>query len=198
MSSNSYGNFFRLTSFGESHGPALGVVIDGVLPGLELSTEDIQKELDRRKPGQSIYVSPRHEADCVEILSGVYDGKTTGAPFEMLIRNTDARPQDYEHLKEKFRPGRGEFAWFLKYGIHDPRGGGRLSGRETAARVAAGALAKKLLEKRGVGIVACTSQIGEVKAYRFEEDFIDRNPLRCADPDAAEQMEKLVENVRDA
>jgi len=198
MSSNNYGNFFRLTSFGESHGPALGVVIDGVLPGLELNEEDIQKELDRRKPGQSLYVSPRNEADRVEILSGLYEGKTTGAPIAMLIRNTDARPQDYEYLKEKFRPGRGEFAWFLKYGIHDPRGGGRLSGRETAARVAAGALAKKLLNARGIDIVGYTKQIGHIKAYKFDPDLIERNPLRCPDEEAAGEMQKLVEEIRAA
>ena len=147
MSGNTFGSIFKVTTFGESHGPALGVIIDGVPAGIRLDVTDIQKELDRRKPGQSILTTQRNEADAVEILSGVFEGVTTGTSLALLIRNSDQRSKDYGNLAEIFRPGHADFTFFAKYGIRDYRGGGRSSGRETAARVAAGAVAKLLLKK---------------------------------------------------
>jgi chorismate synthase len=152
MSGNSFGKCFKITTFGESHGPAMGVVIDGVLPGISVSPADIQCELDRRKPGTSRLVSQRKEQDCVEILSGIFEGKTTGSPVALLIRNHDAQPKDYNTLKNIFRPGHADFTWWKKYGLRDWRGGGRASGRETVSRVAAGAIAKKILEEKGISV----------------------------------------------
>jgi chorismate synthase len=153
MSGNSFGESFKITTFGESHGPAMGVVIDGVQPGISVSVADIQRELDRRKPGTSHLVSQRKEQDAVEILSGIFEGKTTGAPVALLIRNHDAQSKDYSTLKNIFRPGHADYTWWKKYGLRDWRGGGRSSGRETVARVAAGAIAKKILEEKGISIV---------------------------------------------
>ena len=148
MSGNIFGNLFSVTSFGESHGPAIGCVVDGCPPGMEISTEYIQHELDRRKPGTSRHVTQRRESDSVEILSGVYEGRTTGAPIALLIRNEDQRSKDYSNISESFRPGHADYTYWQKYGIRDPRGGGRSSARETAVRVAAGAIAKKWLQER--------------------------------------------------
>ena len=164
MSGNTFGTLFTLTSFGESHGPAIGGVVDGCPPGLELSAEDLQIDLDRRKPGTSRHVTQRNEADQVEILSGVFEGKTTGAPIGLLIRNTDQRSQDYSKIMDTFRPGHADYTYTQKYGIRDYRGGGRSSARETAVRVAAGAIAKKWLKQRfGVQIRAYMSQLGEIE-----------------------------------
>ena len=163
MSGNTIGTLFTLTSFGESHGAAIGGVVDGCPPGLELSADDLQVDLDRRKPGTSRHVTQRSEADSVEILSGVFEGKTTGAPIGLLIRNTDQRSQDYSKIMDTFRPGHADYTYAQKYGIRDYRGGGRSSARETAVRVAAGAIAKKWLKQRyGVTIRAYLSQLGEI------------------------------------
>ena len=188
MSGNSFGEIFRITTFGESHGPALGVIIDGVPAGLKISADDIQKELDRRKPGQSILTTQRSEADAVEILSGVFEGVSTGTALAMMIRNTDQRSKDYSKLEHTFRPGHADYAYTAKYGIRDVRGGGRSSGRETAARVAAGAVAKLFLRRLGIDICAWAAEIGRVKAEKFVRSEIEKNPARCPDPDAAECM----------
>ena len=156
MAGNSFGQLFKVTTFGESHGPAIGVVIDGVPSKIPLSEEDIQKDLDRRRPGQSKITAQRKEADCAQILSGVFEGQTTGTPLAILIPNTDARSKDYENIKDVFRPGHADFSYMAKYGIRDYRGGGRSSGRETASRVAAGAVAKKILAKHNVQIIVYT------------------------------------------
>ena len=185
---NSYGEIFRITTFGESHGPALGVVIDGMVPGIPLSEEVVQRELDRRRPGQSQLASRRNEADRVEFLSGVFEGKSTGTPLAMLIRNTDMRSRDYGNLAEVFRPGHADYGYFAKYGLRDYRGGGRSSGRETAARVAAGAVAKCILARYGVRILAHTLALGGVRAERFVPEEIERNAVRTADPDAVRPM----------
>ena len=166
MNSNSFGKLFRITTWGDSHGPAVGVVIDGCPVGLELNENDIQKELDRRKPGQSAITSSRAEKDNVEILSGIFEGKTTGMPISLLIKNRDADPSKYEMIKNVFRPGHADFTYKQKYGIRDYRGGGRSSGRETAARVAAGAIAKKLILKQGIKIFAFAEQVVSTKAVR--------------------------------
>ena len=179
-------------TFGESHGRAVGVVIDGVRPGIPLNEEDLQRELDRRRPGQSRVTSPRRERDRAEILSGVFEGRTTGAPVCIVVWNEGARPQDYEPIKDVFRPGHGDFSWLKKYGIRDYRGGGRLSGRETIGRVAAGALAKKLLEQEGIEVVGATVEVLGVEAERFDEQEIENNPMRCPDPVAAKEMENVV------
>src|SRR6187397_3270732 len=153
MAGNTFGHIFTVTSFGESHGPAIGCVVDGCPPGLALSVDDIQRDLDRRKPGTSRHVTQRQESDTVEILSGVFEGKTTGTPIALLIRNVDARSKDYSNIRDSFRPGHADYTYWQKYGIRDYRGGGRQSARETAVRVAAGAIAKKWLgEKHGVRI----------------------------------------------
>ncbi|OYY81431.1 MAG: chorismate synthase, partial [Methylophilales bacterium 16-45-9] len=164
MSGNTLGKLFTFTSFGESHGAAIGGVVDGCPPGLELSAEDLQIDLDRRKPGTSRHVTQRQEADAVEILSGIFEGKTTGAPIGLLIRNTDQRSQDYSKIMDTFRPGHADYTYSQKYGVRDYRGGGRSSARETAVRVAAGAIAKKWLKQRfGVTVRGYMSQLGEIE-----------------------------------
>ena len=191
MNSNSYGEFFKITTFGESHGEGVGVVIDNCVAGLELSVDDIQFELDRRKPGQSKLSTMRDEADKAEILSGVFEGKTTGTPIAILVRNTNQRSKDYSDIKDLFRPGHADFTYFKKFGIRDYRGGGRSSARETIGRVASGAVAKKILKKLGIDIFAYTIQIGNIKAENFHRDFIEENPVRTADENAYPLMEKL-------
>ncbi len=198
MWSNTLGESFRIVTFGESHGPAVGVVIDGVMPNLALSEADVQVELDRRRPGQSAVTSPRAEPDRAEILSGVFEGRTTGAPLCIVVRNLDARPGDYEALREVFRPGHGDRSWLAKYGIRDWRGGGRQSGRETVGRVAAGAVARALLKGQGVRIVGHTVAAGGVEARAFDEAAIETNPMRCADADAAARMVAVVQEARAA
>ncbi len=196
MAGNSFGNFFKIMTFGESHGPMIGVVIDGLKPNLEIDVSEIQKELDRRKPGQSTITTQRKESDIVQIVSGIFEGKTTGTPICLLIKNEDYVSKDYETIKQIFRPGHGGYTFLKKYGIHDYRGGGRISGRETAARVAAGAVAKQLLQKRRIKILAYTKQIGKVAISNFDENEIERNPVRCPDSVAAEKMIKLIEKVK--
>ena len=159
MAGNSFGDAFRITTFGESHGEAVGVIIDGVTPGVELDEPYIQVQMDRRKPGQSSVTSPRKEYDRIRILSGVYEGKTTGTPLCILLHNTDMRPEAYSDIRHSFRPGHADYTYLMKYGIRDHRGSGRASGRETAGRVAAGAVARRLLENRGVSVVAYTKAI---------------------------------------
>ena len=178
MSGNTFGQLFAVTNFGESHGPAIGCVIDGCPPGMALSEADIQGDLDRRRPGTSKFVTQRNEPDAVEILSGVYEGKTTGTPIALLIRNTDQRSKDYGNILQTFRPGHADYSYFQKYGIRDPRGGGRSSARLTAPMVAAGAVAKKwLFEKYGTVFRGCMSQIGEL-AIGFEAwEHVPRNPF---------------------
>ena len=169
MGGSVLGTAFRVSTFGESHGPALGCVVDGCPPGLALCAADIQSELDRRRPGQSRYTSQRRESDSVEVLSGVFEGETTGAPIALLIRNEDQRPRDYEKIRNQFRPGHADYTYLKKYGLRDYRGSGRASARETAARVAAGAIARKYLsESAGVTILGCMSQIGEIEAQTFD------------------------------
>jgi len=197
MAGNSFGAHVRITTFGESHGPALGVVMDGVRPGMRFDVSAIQKELDRRRPGQSTLTTPRREPDRVEVLSGVFEGKTTGMPICMIIRNTDQRPMAYEKIKAMFRPGHAGHAYLAKYGIVDYRGGGRSSGRETVARVAAGALAKSFLAARGITIIGHTVEVAGIAARDFDETFIEQNPVRCADRRAAQEMEQAIARARD-
>ncbi len=193
---NTYGEIIHCTTFGESHGRAIGVVLDGVRPGVPFDSAEIQEQLDRRRPGQSKVVTQRREADAVEVLSGVYEGKTTGAPLAMIIYNQDQRSRNYDDLKDLFRPGHGDFTFYRKYGWRDHRGGGRQSGRETATRVAAGAFARQTLDKLDVRIVAHAVEIAGIRANRCEHDFIEKNPVRCADPDAAPLMEEAILNAR--
>ena len=192
MPGNTFGDVFRITTFGESHGKAVGVIIDGVTPGIELKEADIQRELDRRKPGQSAVTTPRKETDTVHIMSGIFEGKTTGTPLMLLLYNQDMRPEAYDTIKDLFRPGHADFTYEQKYGIRDFRGSGRASGRETAARVAAGAVAKKLLEKRGVRITAYTLRAAGVQCSTIDYAEIEKNPMRAPDPAAAAEMVRRV------
>jgi len=197
MSGNIFGNLFSVTSFGESHGPAIGCVVDGCPPGMEISTEYIQHELDRRKPGTSRHVTQRRESDLVEILSGVYEGKTTGAPIALLIRNEDQRSKDYCNISESFRPGHADYTYWQKYGIRDPRGGGRSSARETAVRVAAGAIAKKWLHERyGVLIRGYMVQLGEIVVPFKSWDGVNENPFFVADASYVAQLEEYMDALR--
>ncbi len=201
MPGNSFGQLFRITTCGESHGGAVGVIIDGCPPGLELSEADIQADLDRRKPGQSAITTPRKEADTIHILSGVSDGATTGTPILLLAYNKDARLEDYAALRNLYRPSHADFTYEAKYGIRDWRGSGRASARETLARVAAGAVAKKFLrEKLGVIIFSYVEQVGDITASLDMEgvtrEDIDKNIVRCPDPAVAEQMISLIEKVK--
>lgn len=190
MSGNSIGKLFTVTSFGESHGPALGCIVDGCPPGLALSEEDLQHDLDRRKPGSSRFTTQRQEADQVKILSGVFEGKTTGTPIGLMIENTDQRSKDYSKIKDQFRPAHADYTYQQKYGFRDYRGGGRSSARETAMRVAAGAIAKKYLaEQHDVQIRGYMSQLGPIKIQTFDWDEVHRNPFFCPDADRVPEME---------
>ncbi len=197
MAGSSFGTLFRFTTFGESHGPAIGVVVDGVPPRLPLAEADIQRWLDLRRPGGSRYVSQRREPDRVRILSGVFGGLTTGAPVCLLIDNVDARSKDYEDIKDLYRPGHADFTYEMKYGIRDWRGGGRASARETACRVAAGAVARRVLGE-GVDIFGYVVAVGgeEIDRSRFDRAEILRNPFFCPDPEAARRFAELIEKVR--
>lgn len=196
MSGNTIGKLFTVTTFGESHGPALGCIIDGCPPGLELSVEDMQRDLDRRKPGQSRYTTQRKEGDEVKILSGVFEGKTTGTPIGLLIENTDQRSKDYSNIKDQFRPAHADYTYQKKYGIRDYRGGGRSSARETAMRVAAGAIAKKYLQKiAGIEIRGYLSQLGPIKAEQVLLDEVENNPFFCPDPDKVPEMEQYMQDL---
>ncbi len=196
MSSNTFGTLFRVTTFGESHGAALGCVIDGVPAGLPLDLEALERELARRRPGQSDVTTPRKEADAPEILSGVLDGVATGAPIAILFRNTNQHSSDYDSIKDLFRPGHADFAWESKFGFRDARGGGRTSGRETVARVAAGAIAKMLLARHGVTVRACALEIAGIKAGTVDWDQVERNAVRAPDAEAAVRMADAVNAAR--
>jgi chorismate synthase len=198
MAGNSFGQFFRVTTFGESHGPAVGVIVDGATPGVELDAACIQAQLDRRKPGQSDLTTPRKEGDQVQILSGVFEGTTTGTPIAMAIFSSDARPSAYDAIRNLIRPGHADLTYQKKYGIRDYRGSGRASGRETAGRVAGGAVARRLLQRRGVSVVAYTLRAAGVQCGRIDLDAIERNPMRAADAEAAEEMAQRVRSARDA
>ena len=193
--SSSFGQLFKITTFGESHGAGIGVVVDGVPSGIPLVVEDIQKELDRRRPGQSLMTTKRKEDDKVEILSGVFQDTTTGAPIGLLIRNQDADSSKYDKIKHLHRPGHADYTYHHKYALRDHRGGGRSSGRETACRVAAGAIALKFLESKGIRIKAATTQIRDVKAQQWVQDEIENNAVRTCDPDVAEAMASRVKEA---
>jgi chorismate synthase len=188
MAGNIYGEILRITTFGESHGLAIGVVLDGVPANIPLSLDDIQKELDRRRPGQSEVTTSRQESDQVEILSGLFEGKTTGTPLAMLIRNKDQHSTDYSNVVNVFRPGHADFTYDAKYGRRDYRGGGRSSGRETAARVAAGAVAKKILQLVGIRVIAYTQAVADIYSQLTDLSVIEKNMVRSADLAAAEKM----------
>ncbi|WP_020210452.1 chorismate synthase [Gilvimarinus chinensis] len=194
MSGNSFGKLFTVTTFGESHGLALGCIVDGCPPGLELSEEDIQLDLDRRKPGQSRYTTQRREADQVKILSGVFEGKTTGTPIGLLIENTDQRSKDYSNIKDQFRPAHADYTYMQKYGVRDYRGGGRSSARETAMRVAAGAIAKKYLKDFfGVQVRGYLSQLGPIAIDSVDWDEVGNNPFFCPDASKVPEMETYMQ-----
>lgn len=196
---NSFGHLFKITTFGESHGVALGVTIDGCPAGIDIDEAFIASELARRKPGQSKITTQRKEDDTFEILSGVFEGKSTGTPIGIIIRNKDQRSKDYSHIADKFRPSHADYTYFEKYGNRDYRGGGRSSARETAARVAAGAIAKMLLKKLGVEVYAYVSEVGEHKTPDYREmdlNKIEDNIVRCPDPETAEKMIDLIDSVR--
>jgi len=183
MAGNSFGRIFRITTFGESHGKAVGVVVDGVPSKIPLCEEDVQKELNRRKPGQSEITTPRNEDDIVEIVSGVFEGMTTGTPICMIVYNQNQRSKDYDKVKNLFRPGHADYTYYMKYGMRDYRGGGRSSSRETIGRVCAGALAKKILSKYNIDIFGYVKQVGKVKGEKVVKEFVEQNPVRMADPE---------------
>ncbi len=197
MSGNSFGKLFTVTSFGESHGPALGCIVDGCPPGLELSESDLQDDLDRRKPGKSRHTTQRREADQVQILSGVFEGKTTGAPIGLIIHNTDQRSKDYSKIMDRFRPGHADYTYQQKYGIRDYRGGGRSSARETAMRVAAGAIAKKYLQlQHGVTIRGYLAQLGPISLQLRDWSAIEQNPFFSPDPERVPELEAYMDALR--
>lgn len=200
MTANAFGKVFSISTFGESHGKALGVIIDGCPAGIEIDELFIQSELDRRRPGQSKIVTQRKEADSMQVLSGVFEGKATGTPIAMIIFNADARSHDYSHIADRFRPSHADYTYFAKYGIRDYRGGGRSSARETAARVAAGAVAKMILKEKGISVHAWVSQVGPLKlekpATALDFSLTESNPVRCPDSETAATMEALIREVR--
>ncbi|MFQ2273013.1 chorismate synthase [Aeromonas hydrophila] len=197
MAGNSFGQLFRVTTFGESHGLALGAVVDGCPPGLEISEADLQGDLDRRKPGTSRYTTPRREPDEVKILSGVFEGKTTGTSIGLLIENTDQRSKDYSDIKDLFRPGHADYTYHQKYGQRDYRGGGRSSARETAMRVAAGAIAKKYLKQvHGIEITGFLSQLGPIKAEAFDAAQIEQNPFFFPDAGKLEALDQYMRDLK--
>jgi len=198
MAGNSFGSIYRITTFGESHGGGVGVIVDGCPPGIEITEAEIQKELNRRKPGQSDITTPRKEADLIHILSGVFEGKTTGTPISMVLYNENTKSEDYNNIKDAYRPGHADWSYQQKYGIRDWRGSGRASGRETAGRVAAGAIARKFLEAQGVNFTAYTLEAGGIRCNEYDPSVIESNPLRACDMKAAAEMEKLVIKLKDA
>jgi chorismate synthase len=199
MAGNTFGTLFAVTTFGESHGPAIGCVVDGCPPEMPLASEDFRRDLDRRATGRSRHTSQRREADQIEILSGVYEGRTTGTPIGLLIRNTDARSKDYRELTETFRPGHADYTYWHKYGIRDPRGGGRSSARETTMRVAAGVIAKKWLAlAHGIRIRGHLAQLGELVPQRFDAEAVEDNPFFWPDPSMIETLERYVDALRKA
>jgi len=196
MAGNTIGTFFRVTTWGESHGRAIGAVVDGCPPQIPLSEDEIQEVLNRRRPGGPIS-SPRREEDRVEILSGVFEGKTLGTPISLVIWNCDVQSRDYDHLRDVFRPGHGDFTYQKKYGFRDHRGGGRSSGRETAARVAAGVVAGKVIARGGIQVIAFTREIGGIRAKEVDLDRLTDNPLFCPDARAAREMEARLKEVKE-
>lgn len=200
MAGNSFGEIFRITTFGESHGKAIGVVINGCPSGLEIDLEFIQHELDRRKPGQSAITTQRKESDTFEILSGIFEGRTLGSPIAITIKNEDAKPEDYTHLKDAYRPSHADFTYETKYGLRDYRGGGRASARETAARVIAGAIAKQLLKKSGIDIAAYVSSVGKIELEKNYQQLdllrTESNIVRCPDEETANRMIELIEETK--
>jgi chorismate synthase len=197
VSSNSFGKLFTVTTFGESHGPAIGCVIDGCPPGLAIAAEDFRHDLDRRATGRTRHTSQRREDDAIEILSGVYEGLTTGTPIALLIRNTDQRSKDYGDIAQTFRPGHADYTYWHKYGIRDPRGGGRSSARETTMRVAAGVIAKKwLAERHGVRVRGYLAQLGEIVPARFDAEAIEQNPFFWPDADQVPELERYMDALR--
>ncbi len=197
MSGNTFGKLFTVTSFGESHGPALGCIVDGCPPGMSLCEEDIQRDVERRRTGTSKFTSQRKEPDQVKILSGVFEGKTTGTPIGLLVENTDQRSRDYEKIKDRFRPGHADYTYQQKYGFRDYRGGGRSSARETVMRVAAGAIARKYLHERyGVTIRGYLAQLGPIKLNAIDLNTVDDNPFFCADPSRIAELEQYMTNIR--
>jgi len=197
MAGNTFGTAFRITTFGESHGEGVGVIVDGVPPGLPITEEDIQPDMDRRKPGQSDLTTPRKESDTVLIQSGVFEGKATGTPLMIILHNTNTISSDYNDVKDKYRPGHADYTYHQKYGIRDWRGSGRASGRETAGRVAAGAIAKKILHMKGISIKAYTLAAAGIRCEKYMPDQIENNPMRACDPDAAARMVEIVEQLKD-
>jgi len=199
MSGNSFGLLFSVTTFGESHGPAMGCIIDGCPPGLELEAADIQADLERRRPGRSRHTTQRNEPDQVQILSGVFEGVTTGTPVGLLIENKDQRSHDYSQIKDKFRPGHADYTYQQKYGIRDYRGGGRSSARETTMRVAAGAVARKYLRERlGIEVRGYLSQLGPIALKAVDLSAVDDNPFFCADPARVAELEQFMDELREA
>jgi chorismate synthase len=196
LAGNTFGQVFRVTTWGESHGPALGAVIDGCPPRLSLRPEEVQQELERRRPGVQAHATSRREPDQVEILSGVFEGRTTGSPISLLVYNRDVRSQNYDALREVFRPGHGDFTYQAKYGIRDHRGGGRAAARETVARVAAGAVAQKVLDRDKIQPVAYTLELGGVRAKEIDEAIIWNNPFCCPDAQMVEAMAARVQEVK--
>jgi chorismate synthase len=195
---NTFGKLLTITTFGESHGPAVGVILDGCPPGIEVDAAMVQRDLDRRRPGQSAVTTQRREADRVEILSGVFEGMTTGAPIAMVVRSEDARPQDYAALKDVFRPGHADYTYWKKYGVRDYRGSGRSSGRETVGRVASGAVARRVLEREGCRVQAFTVQVADIVARERHAEIAEQNSVRCPDAAAASEMEKAILAAREA
>ncbi|MDI9603351.1 MAG: chorismate synthase [Acidobacteriota bacterium] len=198
MAGSTIGTLFRVTTYGESHGCAVGVIVDGATPGVALTEAVVQRELDRRKPGQSSVTTPRAEPDVVHITSGVFEGVTTGTPIHMTLHNRDADPSAYLAIKDKFRPGHADFTYLRKYGVRDWRGSGRASGRETAGRVAAGAVAKAMLARRGVTVTAYTLRAAGIQAKAIDLDAIERNPMRTPDMEAAHEMIARIEAAQRA
>ncbi|SNY51460.1 chorismate synthase [Arsukibacterium tuosuense] len=197
MAGNSIGQLFKVTTFGESHGPAIGGIVDGCPPGMHLTADDLQLDLDRRKPGTSRYTTARREEDQVKILSGVFEDTTTGASIGLLIENTDQRSQDYSNIKDLFRPGHADYTYWHKFGIRDYRGGGRSSARETAVRVAAGSIAKKYLKEHcGIDIRAYLAQLGPVKAEKLNWDEVENNPFFCPDPDKIAALDEYMRQLK--
>jgi chorismate synthase len=197
MSGNSIGKLFTVTSYGESHGPAIGCVVDGCPPGLELSEADLERDLERRRPGKTRHTTQRRETDEARILSGVFEGRTTGTPIHLMIENVDQRPRDYSKLADRFRPAHADYSYQQKYGVRDHRGGGRSSARETAMRVAAGAIAKKYLARQaGIAVRGYLAQLGPIRAQGFDWDEVDRNPFFCPDADRVAELEAYMDALR--
>ncbi len=200
MAGNSFGKLFTISTFGESHGKGLGVIIDGCPAGISINVEEIQNDLARRRPGQSAIVTQRKEADEVTIYSGLFEGQTTGTPIGIIIHNKDAKSKDYSHIKDSFRPSHADYTYKAKYGLRDYRGGGRSSARETVARVAAGSIAKQILSQQGINIISYVSQVGDIRLNQdhtqIDPTKIDSNPVRCPDESTAKEMEKLIRQIR--